>query len=301
VIVPGGGAVITNWVDRGAVTNGPARYYRIFLQIDLTTSSLIASNFDSYIQRGGEAAIFSVYDQYAPRYVYNTNCWGYGLDLTPVAVWNSDLYSSNSSKKGATLISPRHVLMAHHFLVSDGGRVRFVSRDGMIVERTVVAHKDLEDYPTSSDCDLSVGLLDSDVPNSISFCKVLPANWESYFGAAPWSCRGVPVAFVNQWRELVATELSRVDSLLSNGGNDRYLTITANCADMAPERAAFCKPAVNGDSGQPVLMFVGQQPVVCTVFISPEGYFGVQGYEAELNKAMTALGGGYQLTPVELH
>jgi hypothetical protein len=65
-------------------------------------------------------------------------------------------------------------------------------------------------------------------------------------------------------------------------------------------RAPFCKPVVNGDSGQPVLMFVGRQPVVCTAFTTTDGYFGVQGYETELNWAMALLGGGYQLTPVEL-
>lgn len=301
VVVPGSRVVITNWVDYGGATNYPARYYRIGLQLDLPTQGLlIASNFDGYIRRGGEAAIFSVYDHDTPRYVYNTSCWGYGLDLTPVAVWNSELFTSNSSRAGATLISPRHVLMAHHFLVGDGERVRFVAQDGMIVERTVVAHKDTKDYPTAADCDLSVGLLDSDVPNSISFCKVLPKNWESYFGAAPWSCKGVPVAFVNQWRELVAQELWRADSRTSNGGGDRYLTLTEPCSDMAVLRAPFCKPVVSGDSGQPVLMFVGRQPVVCTALFTDYGYFGVQGYETELNLAMALLGGGYQLTPVEL-
>jgi hypothetical protein len=110
----------------------------------------------------------------------------------------------------------------------------------------------------------------------------------------------VPVAFVNQWRELVAQELWRVDSLTSDGSGGRYLTLTPNCADIAPQRASFCKSAVGGDSGQPVLMFVGRQPVICTAFITPLGVYGVQGYETELNLAMAALGGGYQLTPVDL-
>ncbi|HUK82305.1 MAG TPA: hypothetical protein VLZ12_06700, partial [Verrucomicrobiae bacterium] len=32
VIVPGSGAIITNWVDYGGATNRPSRFYRILLQ-----------------------------------------------------------------------------------------------------------------------------------------------------------------------------------------------------------------------------------------------------------------------------
>jgi hypothetical protein len=38
VVVPGIGAVITNWVDYGAATNFPSRYYRIRLDLGLPCS-----------------------------------------------------------------------------------------------------------------------------------------------------------------------------------------------------------------------------------------------------------------------
>jgi len=74
-------------------------------------------------------AIYSTMDHSATNYTRNPACWAHSLDLTCVPVFNSDSFFWYTNgccsyfvppRKGGTLISPRHIIFANHFLVING-------------------------------------------------------------------------------------------------------------------------------------------------------------------------------------
>lgn len=232
--------------------------------------------------------IFSTQDHAAVTYVRNASCWAAGVDLTPISPWNS----SGGPYNAGILISPRHVLFATHYLPAVGCTMRFVKADNTVVTRTLTAMSSLA---TTSDYypDMTVGVLDSDVPTGITFARVLPDNWASYLPTL--ATRPLPVVCTDQEEKLLVRELSA----LTNPPFDR--AVYGVPADA--QRRAFYEDIVSGDSGNPACMIVGNQLVLLSVwtFGGAGGGTSVVSFRTALQAAMTTLGGGYTtLTNVDL-
>lgn len=56
-------------------------------------------------------ALWSTRDDSTATYVWNTNLWAAGIDLTCASVWNS----AEFNQAGGVLITPRHFICANHF------------------------------------------------------------------------------------------------------------------------------------------------------------------------------------------
>ena len=119
--------------------------------------------------------IYSTQNHDTSTYVRNTGCWVADLDLTSISPWNS----TEGKNRAGVLISPRHILFAAHYQINNGSTIRFVDNNNNVVTRTMVNKLTHPDY-TPYYPDITVGLLDSDVPASISFVKILPQNWNNY-------------------------------------------------------------------------------------------------------------------------
>lgn len=232
--------------------------------------------------------VFSTQDHGIPTYIRNVSGWGYAVDLTPVSPWNSHQVQVGSG----ILISPRHVLLATHVGVIDTSTIRFVTSDNTVVTRTISAQQTLGH-------DTTIAVLDSDVPGTISFARVLPTNWASYFSGSP---AGVPVAYFDQEEKLLVADLKSF--------NQSWLARALVTLDEPtdPDRNGFFETLVGGDSGNPICLLVNGQLVVLGAFTyganPPDWEAGagdsVANYYASINAAMTALGGGYQLTDVDM-
>jgi hypothetical protein len=151
---------------------GSARYAAtVAVETNLAAAALTTNTCPNWWATN--VSIYATMDPATTNYVRNTNCWAYGFDLTCIPVYNS--YEAGSQMAG-TLISPRHVMFAHHYYPPNGTELWFVANDNTVVSRV------LSNSVQINLTDLQIGVLDSDVPtNLITFAKVLPASFTNYF------------------------------------------------------------------------------------------------------------------------
>jgi len=236
--------------------------------------------------------LFVSQDHTTPAYVRNTDNWAavHVQALTAISPWNSD----SSFQKAGILVSPRHVLFATHYKPADGSTIRFVTATNTVVTRTLSSTIAL---PTISAYypDITIGLLDSDVPGTISFAKVLPAGFETKL-PANIQPEQIPCAATDQEEKLIVVDLALLPATPDG----------TSCAMQVPTstlRLNFNEGLVGGDSGNPAFWFINGDLVLLTMWTGAQnGGYGtsVAAFRDDVNTAMTTLGGGYQLTTVDL-
>lgn len=235
--------------------------------------------------------MFSTQDHSTPAYVRNVDCWGAGFAgaLTAITPWNSQL----SVFYSGILVSPRHVIFATHFMPMPGAVLRFITATNVVVERTLSSLTSLSQteayYP-----DLSIGKLDSDVPGTIAFARVLPSDWASKLP----SLNSYPVLCANtdQEEHLHLRELSKLPSSTSPRALVNFRK------PVGTLRGEFYEDVVSGDSGNPAFLIINGQLVLLTVWTSGGSGAGtsVYAFKSAINATMASLGGGYSLTDADL-
>jgi hypothetical protein len=204
--------------------------------------------------------------------VRNASCWAASVDLTPIA---------KGSANAGILISPRHVLFVTHYYPAINTEMTWFTQANESVMRTVTAFATVPDT-ASYHPDLTVGILDSDVPATIGFAKVLnetglPSNWAGY---------NVPVVVRNREDKLFVADIG-------TWGNSVSLS-----QPILASRLAKYNPMVSGDSGSPVCL-VHDNKLVLVALVTFGGAgrgANISRHIAAINSAMTSLGGNHQLT-----
>jgi hypothetical protein len=234
-------------------------------------------SFDSLNFENKTTSRFSTIDHTGGVYTQNTQFLYSGFDWSGIAIWNS---YSNSNQRGVTAISPRHVLMANHFPVPNGTTVRFMGNNGVIVNRTVISSS----QPIVNQ-DIRIGVLNSDLPSSVIFYPILPNNYKSekiyHYHKLPVIC----------WNRLSNALVH--DSFDAGFSGVRYIVSTGS-------RQPWSSSIVVGDSGQPVFCLLNNQPILLTAHYAATYGPELSDFQTEINNAMTTLGGGYQLTILDL-
>jgi len=238
---------------------------------------------DDRISVSVDKYIYSTQDHTTPTYVRNGDCWAADLDLTCISPWNS----TNANKRAGTLISPRHIIFATHYQIGTGATVRFVDPSNNVVERTMTAKQNMPGYVPYWP-DLTVGLLNSDVPVDITFCKVMPDDWVDYL---PTQSSGIPALCLDQEEKALVTDISNIDG--------------SYCSFKVPTdetRLQLYESKISGDSGNPAFMIVNNELILLTVWTYGGAGSGtsVHNQKSNINSVMTSLGGGYQLTEADL-
>ena len=227
-------------------------------------------------------------------YVRNPNCWLNSIvnQLTCMSPWNS-LQGHN---RAGTLISPRHVAFAQHYYVPAGYTMRFVNTSNQVFTYTVTGNRTIY-YNETLNTDINIGCLDRDVDSSISFTKVLPANWSAYLPTLTTTATShFPMITTNQYKQCAISDVGSVNY---------YDTTQGSLYGMRPtdtQRKLFYLDIISGDSGSPAFLFINNQLVMVTAWTwggaGGGPFYGT--FVSKINDAMTSLGGGYQLTPVDL-
>lgn len=128
--------------------------------------------------------LFTTVDHTTPSYVTNTDFWlkGYEQAFTCRAPYSEE---AGDNHRLTTAVTPRHAVSAWHsgYTPNVGTTVRFVTTDNTVIERTVVQQSSQLTWndPISGpvDTDIGVILLDSDLPSTITPCKIFPSAYKN--------------------------------------------------------------------------------------------------------------------------
>jgi hypothetical protein len=192
-------------------------------------------------------SIFTTQNHGSDIYVRNTDCWAYDLDLTCISPWNS----MASNQRAGVLITPRHILFAAHYEINANSTIRFVRTDNTSVTRTMTRKRTHPQYSPYYP-DITIGLLDSDVPSGINFCRILPNNWETYL---PTGIKNIPCLLLDQEEKALIADGNLLTSTYTNY---QYPTNS--------KRLEFSENVIGGDSGNPSFLIINNQLVLLTVF-----------------------------------
>lgn len=229
--------------------------------------------------------IFSTQNHNTPSYIRNSGCWVNDLNLTSISPWNS----TEGPNRAGVLISPRHIIFAAHYQINNGSTIRFVDNNNNIVTRTMVNKLTHPNY-TPYYPDLTVGVLDSDVPNTISFVKILPQNWNDYLPSLSVIHR-LPCFVLDQEEKALISELAGLSTVAG-----------FRVPEFSSTRYAFSETIITGDSGNPAFLIIDDELVIITVwtFGGAGGGTSILFHKDAINTMMSTLGGGYSLTEIDL-
>jgi hypothetical protein len=234
-------------------------------------------NIDQRCTSGGNKTMYSTMNHSTETYVRDGSCWCADLDLTCMSVWNS----RGVARRAGTLISPCHILFARHYSLAVGDTVRYVTNDNVVVNRTIISRSLLNN-------DMAVARLDSDVPSTISFAKVLPQEGFKYLPE------------ITRWLALLTTDQEKKALVTEIFSNIFYSDAVVIGQPQKTVRKTFYEVYVTGDSGSPVFLVINDELVVIGMAWGNYYISNVNYNHDEVNNALIILGGGYELTPIDL-
>jgi len=229
------------------------------------------------------------------RTVWSTNCWlkgVSGLCATPIGMVTNNLGGQGLM----TMISPRHYLCATH-MHPEGHRAAFLDTNNVLYWRTTRQRIDLPGSPAKGiGNDISVGILDEELPPSVGYLPVLPTNFPDYLTITP----GSVVQGIGMNQDLRYFSQPMTFAFKSYVAWNSGITIPGG---MAKDWNVTIR---GGDSSDPDLLLIHNQ----LVLVSHHFYVGggpnyALAYDA-INAAMHELSTNnhvktdYQLTPVSL-
>jgi hypothetical protein len=225
-------------------------------------------------------------DPVNPVFIRSTTCWAKNIDTSPISPWNNGGgYAAPLNAGGfggtGTLISPRHVLLANHFYIKSGKKLIFVAMDNTCYIRTLTSSLQV------GSTDIRIGLLDSDLPANVSFCKI----------ASQTLCN--QATFENKFPTL-STNVSRkaiVEEGYIQNNNLLVFRVSPNS-----QRASFFETSGGGNSGNPICFVYENKLIIIGYRYTPTGGQSfIAPYINQINAVMTSLGGGYQLSIFDLN
>lgn len=192
-------------------------------------------------------ALFSKYNP-SGEFVRSRASWVADLDFSGLSVWNTANLDGTGGNRGyGTLIARRVVVFANHFHPGPGSTLVFLGRDNQLVSRKLL------DTQRVGLTDICLGLLDRDVPETVSVYPVLGSEYAGDVRKPPAlepNPKLTPVISLNQKREALIHEW--VETAESVGHRPA----------QAPALAPLTAPNIIGDSGAPIFLLLGRQLVL---------------------------------------
>jgi len=214
-------------------------------------------------------------------YVRNTSFFLQGTHaeaLTCASPWNS----TGGTRRAGTAITPRHAVCANHYPIPVGATIRFIASDNTVITRTVVQAARI--FCNGVGTDAWMILFDSDLPASITPCKIFPDGYETYLpaGATTAAACSLPLLAMDFSENGIALDL------IAELATATVPTMIYG-APTIPHRLAFYDPIISGDSGNPIFAAIGSELwLLSTFFGAGSGPF-YGGLVPELNAMITTL------------
>jgi hypothetical protein len=206
---------------------------------------------------GADRRLFSGFTQSTFSWIRNPASWVRIFNWTGYAAGINGL----GGVGGGTLITRKHVLLAHH--VPYPARpfdIFFVNADSRTFQYKVVNVQQV------GDTDIAIGTLDRDADASLNVYRVLPDNWLQYIAnkSSSFNVMGVagtevsmtlPVLYANQDRKVSTADVTQV----------RLGTADMSIPSFEVARS-FGEPIRVGDSGNPIFVQIGSELVLLGAF-----------------------------------
>jgi hypothetical protein len=179
-----------------------------------------------------------------------------------------------------TAVSPRHILMVTHMRSQPGTIFDFATKDSLIVSRKLIAYTN-----SAKVADLTIGLLDADLPPSIEFLRVMPPMWRQIMPEAFLTHRPIPIPVTrtrndvhpivgfNHWKQGFVTDFAGYGVVV-----DKSLWF--------PDWFGY---AAGGDSGHPLCVLANEELFLITLYTTPSGGSYYPDYITLINTDMEAL------------
>ena len=206
--------------------------------------------------------IYSIQDHKNKKYIRNKDCWAYDIDLTAISPWNS----TGHNTRAGTAITKHHIIYATHYPINIGSTVTFVNKHNEVIEKTLINSSRV--FGT----DITIGLLDSKLPDSIKPVKLLPRFWKDYV-ATEYNhivdinngilIKKFPVLCLDQEEKALIHELQAIV------GNKEV-----SCRKSTGILEKFGEWIVPGDSGNPCLTVIDNELVLLCTWFSGGGGSG---------------------------
>lgn len=264
--------------------------------------------------------IWSTRNNATATYAWNEDCWGASIaNITCMSPYNT----GTGNGCGGVLITPRHVAFTHHvgYYPKIGKQIRYVTPSNVTESFTI---EDLAIHPKAigtytSPWDLVVAKLDRDVPSSIQFAKCLPASVADYIPSQPTGDSSEYISiptFENGPQPYLHACLTTQDKVLAtsfirdlpdsnNGmaGETQGASVAHWMGTNVP--ASFGSSALgaslrSGDSGHPAFILVNNELVLVNLWSTPMLGYAYHTDLTRVNAMLDELGGGYNLTEVDL-
>lgn len=251
--------------------------------------------------------VYSTQDPYynnVGQFVRNPTCWLNGV--ANISCFSpAQLSSAGWSQGGGTLITKKHLLFAKHYrpsILSNGGTpIIFVDENNNVIRRNLIS------YSNDTITDISIGLLDNEVPANIKIAKVLPIDYNIYislnFSAeSPILCVCLDQqekALVKEFYGLQTYGYYEGETLISY--KNVYIANITNQSAFS-QYTSFSETIISGDSGNPIFFIIDNELVVLSTWHTPTtGPFITDKYGV-VNNLINGLSPneGYSLTPINL-
>ena len=215
-----------------------------------TLSSEWNGRFVSGMTKAVNGGVYTSQNHETAVYPRNPSLWCADIvnELTSISPWNS----MHSNKVAGTLITKRHIITSAHAALSITSTpltVRFVDANSDVHTRTIIGSKTSANWSGRSGnrSDFRIYTLDSDLPDSIKPCKIMPSNWENYL--PDLDTTRPPQLALDQEEKAIVVDLRKMDSDYARGA---YPTDAS--------RLIFSEPFIGGDSGNPSFLIVDPDP-----------------------------------------
>ena len=273
-------------------TSRSSGFFRKYLskEIDSSIEGLTANNSTknifSTMQPNGNCCLGdSSTDPVNPVFTRSTTCWAKNIDTSPISPWNNsggyEDFTAGGFGGTGTLISPRHILFADHFSIKNGKKLIFVDMNNNCYIRTLS-----DQSLAASFTDIKIGLLDSDLPANVSFCKVADFDLVQKINVN----NKVPVLYTDTSRNALVADYYYA------GGFPFGKYGQIDQPSVNSKRRDFYEQVVGGDSGNPVSFVYNNKIILLFTFATSDIGSTPSAYLDQINSTMTTLGGGYTLS-----
>jgi hypothetical protein len=206
----------------------------------------------------------------------SNNFWAKDIDFTAVSVWNNRGFGSPADfrMRAGTAITKRHIIMAKHFKLLASDVIYFADPDGNWISRTISA---IADHASE---DITVAVLNEDLPEDIAFAKILPSDINTFFkissGLITEKTRPIVVGFNHEkkgnLRYLKAAKSATDDVLYTN-----------SASDLPDPYDNLEVTLVGGDSSQPLFIIIGGEAVLLASFYTTANSPSYSAFLSDIN------------------